>query len=427
MILVACALGHEQGDGSTLVRRNEQFEILCVRFHMPIVLNTVIERPSLNLPASARDHIGEQALARGDATGSRSDNCDFGQRVRRDRERVHHPFDAGQWIAKGQRDRLDASLKRFLFSLVTCKQAQRSDELDSFILLDSLLHLFPRDGGDALPYHVTWLERAAKDERGQDERFGDRVIAFDIGRGIGLGIASGLGLRERCGIALTGGHGGQNVVGGAIEDAAEGAYARSRHTFAYGADDRSARHDRCFHTQLHTVLLGQREEFIGGQRARAFVRGDNVHALREGRTDMAYAGLRIMQVGGGCLDEYIRADGPQAFQRALPVRYAGMGRQGTPRGGKLQKRWDIQPILAVNETGTGVRNADEGYVKIKFLAQQSTFGREQFGESLAHGAKTNDGESKAFHMVYSLLSMFTNDGWLCELDFTMMLCFNVES
>ncbi len=176
-------------------------------------------------------------------------------------------------------------------------------------------------------------------------------------------------------------------------------YARSRHAFAYGADDRSARHDRGFHTQLHAMLLGQREEFICGQRTGALVRGDHVHAPGEGYTNVAHAWLRVMQVCGGCLDEYIRAVGLQTFQRILPVRYAGMGRQGTPRGSKLEEGRDVQPALAVDEAGTGVRNADEGYVEIVFLLQQVTFGGEQFGESLAHGAETGDGESEAFHMV----------------------------
>src|SRR5260370_38955529 len=114
---------------------------------------------------------------------------------------------------------------------------------------------------------------------------------------------------------------------------------------------------------------------------------------------MAHARLRVMQVGGGCLDEYIPSGGLQTFQRILPVRYAGMGRQGMPRGCKLQERRDIQPVLTVDETGTGVCNADEGYIEIVFLPQQVTFGGEQFGESLAYGAETDDGESKAFHLV----------------------------
>src|SRR5258708_20712491 len=98
-----------------------------------------------------------------------------------------------------------------------------------------MLYLLLRDGGDALPYHVTGLERAAKDKRGQDERFGDRVKAFDIGRGVGFGIAPGLGVRERLAVALTGGHGCEDVVGGAVEDAAQGMHARSRHALPYGA------------------------------------------------------------------------------------------------------------------------------------------------------------------------------------------------
>src|SRR5712692_7199137 len=106
-----------------------------------------------------------------------------------------------------------------------------------------------------------------------------------------------------------------------------------------------------------------------------------------------------MQVGGGCLDEYIPTGGSQTFQRVLPVRYAGMGSQRAMCGSKLQERRDIQPILAVDETGTGVCNADEGYIEVKILLQQGTFGGEQFGEPLSHSAETDEGESKAFHVV----------------------------
>ena len=83
-------------------------------------------------------------------------------------------------------------------------------------------------------------------EAGQDGRLGGRVEAFDVGRRVCLGIAERLGLLERILEAgAVGVHLVEDVVGGAVDDAEDTAYAVARERLAERPDDRDRPCHRC--------------------------------------------------------------------------------------------------------------------------------------------------------------------------------------
>jgi len=67
---------------------------------------------------------------------------------------------------------------------------------DAFALGIRLLHLFSREGGDALSHDLRRRKCTAKRDCRQDKGFGDRVIPFNIIGWIGFGIAQRLCLCE---------------------------------------------------------------------------------------------------------------------------------------------------------------------------------------------------------------------------------------
>jgi hypothetical protein len=64
------------------------------------------------------------------------------------------------------------------------------------------------------------VDRGVEGERGEDRALGGGVVAADVGGRVGLGVAERLRLGEHVGVggALLG-HPGEDVVGGAVEDA----------------------------------------------------------------------------------------------------------------------------------------------------------------------------------------------------------------
>src|SRR5690606_6658361 len=74
--------------------------------------------------------------------------------------------------------------------------------------------------GDALPVDVVGGGAGVEGDRGQDGGLGGGVVTLDVGGGVGLGVAQRAGVGQGRGvIGSGGGHLGQDVVGGAVDDA----------------------------------------------------------------------------------------------------------------------------------------------------------------------------------------------------------------
>src|SRR5258708_6439230 len=211
---------------------------------------------------------------------------------------------------------------------------------------------------------LLWLERLIENERGQDERFGERVIALDISGGISLGVALRLGLGQHLVVRASTGHSGQDVVSSAVEDAAHALDAGPGHTLADRAEHRRTSHNGGFHAQLYTLLTSQREQIASGQRARPLVGGDYVHTHMQGCGDMAQAWLGVAQVSGRGLDQDIRASLLDPFQDGAPVVVrARIVDQWPPwLRAKVQQGGQVQPFLVINKAMVPIANAYEAYI-----------------------------------------------------------------
>src|SRR5712692_7628118 len=120
----------------------------------------------------------------------------------------------------------------------------RRKEATSLILLcSSMARCTSSPVMAVMPCHLLWLEWATKDECRQNERFGDNIVALDIGSRVGFSVALGLRISKRFSIVATTCHGTQDIIGGAVKDSAQGMHICSCHAFANGADDRRTCHD----------------------------------------------------------------------------------------------------------------------------------------------------------------------------------------
>ena len=85
---------------------------------------------------------------------------------------------------------------------------------------------------------VLQVEARVEGQRRQDRGLGGGVVAFDVGRGVGLGVAEALGLGEGVGELRAGGvHLVQDEVGGAVDDAQHAGDAVAGQAVADGPQD----------------------------------------------------------------------------------------------------------------------------------------------------------------------------------------------
>lgn len=76
------------------------------------------------------------------------------------------------------------------------------------------------DGGDGLGGDGVGIELGVHGDAGEDAELGAGVVAIDVGGGVGLSVAELLGVGEDGGVGGTGLHAGEDVVAGAVDDAA---------------------------------------------------------------------------------------------------------------------------------------------------------------------------------------------------------------
>ena len=121
--------------------------------------------------------------------------------------------------------------------------------------------------GDALRGHLIGIHLAAKSQRGQNADLAAGVRALNVGRGIPLGIAIVLGLLQR---VLKGqarpDHAGQDIVGGAVQDARDLGEFIGGEALTDGADDRDTAAHAGLKQVADVVLLGQLKQLIAMSR-----------------------------------------------------------------------------------------------------------------------------------------------------------------
>ena len=125
-----------------------------------------------------------------------------------------------------------------------------------------------------------------KVETRQDRKLLRGVVALDVERRIGFGVAQPLRLLEafveRQPLAL---HARQHVIAGAVEDAVDARHRIAGKTLAQGLDDRDGAADRRLEIERDLVLLGQPRELDAVPRQQRLVGGDDRLAGLQRRAD----------------------------------------------------------------------------------------------------------------------------------------------
>ena len=138
---------------------------------------------------------------------------------------------------------------------------------------------------DPMPAAGTF-QADAEGDVGRQDQLVPGVDAIHIGGGVGLGIAQLLGLLQRLAVVKTQpGHGVENIVAGAVHDAAD------EIDFLHPADPLQLRKpaDAAAHcsgaAQAHALLLCQRQQFIIKGSHQSLVGGDHVLARLDAGAD----------------------------------------------------------------------------------------------------------------------------------------------
>ena len=130
---------------------------------------------------------------------------------------------------------------------------------------------------DAEHRHVRLAQRHAEGHVGGQDQLALNVQPVDVGRGVGLGIAERLRLREHVGkVGIAAVHRVHDVVGRAVENAPDaGDVVGARGLFEV-RQPRDAAADRRRAPQRRAVLLGERCELVIVPAHEVFVRGHHV-------------------------------------------------------------------------------------------------------------------------------------------------------
>ena len=133
-----------------------------------------------------------------------------------------------------------------------------AEQLDAIAELFGGAQIFRRDRRDAFDIDRALRDLGAEGEAGQDGELLRGVVAVDVERRIGLGVAEPLrvlqAFGERQAFLL---HPGQDVIAGAVEDAVDAVDVGAGEALAQGLDHRDGGADRRLEIQRAAVLLGE--------------------------------------------------------------------------------------------------------------------------------------------------------------------------
>ena len=94
-------------------------------------------------------------------------------------------------------------------------------------------------------------------DAGEDAELGAGVEAVDVGGGIGFGVTELLGVGEDGGVVGASLHAGEDVVAGAVDDAAEAGDLVAAEALKHAGDDGDSAGDGCSVDELDVVLGGE--------------------------------------------------------------------------------------------------------------------------------------------------------------------------
>ena len=138
-----------------------------------------------------------------------------------------------------------------------------AQQLDNAAQLIGVCYVLEGDLGDALAGNLIRIELIAVSEVGQNADLAAGVVTLDVSGRILLGIAVELCLLERIrkGNAVVD-HLGENVVGRAVQNAADFVKLVGSQALQHRTDDRNAAADGCLEHVVYAVLLGNLEQLL---------------------------------------------------------------------------------------------------------------------------------------------------------------------
>ena len=267
-----------------------------------------------------------------------------------------------------------------------------------------------RDGADALAVHVFQGETGVEGQRGEDGGLGGGVVAFDVGGGVGFGVAEALGLGQGVGELRAGGvHLVQDEVGGAVDDAQHAGDPVAGEAVADGAQDGDGAGHGGLVGQLDAGLvrlLVEGRAVLGQQR---LVAGDHAGAVPHrgqdqgpGRLDPAHQ----LDDEVGVLDQGLGVGGEQLARqfdvaRGVDVAHgdaaqlqAGAGAGGQHVGVVKENPRHLGPDVATAQQGH-FQGSQFGHSDSHVAVQQIFFGfpaDNQPGRSVAHSDNARPGQ-----------------------------------
>ena len=187
------------------------------------------------------------------------------------------------------------------------------EELDGVAEASRGLDVEPGHVADAFDVDLIGSDPEAVGEGGEDAGLVGGVVAIDVEGGIGLGVSETLGIGEDGGeFGAFELHPGEDVIAGAVDDAADGLDAVADEGFAEDLDDGDAAGDGGLVVEVGGVGTGGLEEFLSVGGEKGLVGGDNGFAVAKGGKD-------DLAGGGGAAHEFDDEMDGRVMDDRLPV------------------------------------------------------------------------------------------------------------
>ena len=228
------------------------------------------------MPARDVDDVARHRRRGGVAACSRSDQCQFPDRVALDRNRIEHAHGLGERRALGDHRRMHALLDAMRGSFGDAQELYAKAQFVGGAQVGE------RDGLDSFDRNRARVDLRPEGERGQDGELVRGVEAADVKGRIGLRIAKPLSFAEAdLEREIVGLHARQDVVASAVENAGNPLNRVPGQALAERLDDGYAAADRGLEEQLRARSLGKRRELEAMRGEHRLVRCDDGRPARQ--------------------------------------------------------------------------------------------------------------------------------------------------
>ncbi len=313
-----------------------------------------------HVAAGDRDEVAEHRRGGLHSPGARAVEHERAGRGCLDEDRVVGAVHGRERVAAGHERRVDACRDALVAGLVVDEPLADREELDHVARPLGRLDLLGRDAGDALAVHRVDGHARVEGEAREDGGLLRGVVAADVGRGVGLGVAElGRGGERRLEGCPGLVHAVEDEVRGAVDDAEDAVDAVAREAVAQRPDDGDRPADGRLVGELGAHLLRRREQFGAVRGEQGLVARDDVGARGDGREHEGAGRLETaheLDDDVGAVDERLGVGGEQLGRQ---VDVALRARVAHRDADELDARADaLRELVGVLEEQAGDLRAD---------------------------------------------------------------------